>query len=176
MPKGRPPKPVEQKRRTGRSPGKDSAGRPLPDADNVVQLRAIDGEIPRPPDTLVPDGPGVRRWTRLWMVAEKWLSPETDIDILTRLCEAEDLRHGMKEALATDGFMVAGSMGQMRPNPLIDKLRALDDQITKYESLCGFTPSDRGRLGVSEVGGKGAATSKDPLQAILEQAAQRRQA
>jgi hypothetical protein len=47
--------------------------------------------------------------------------------------------------------MVTGSMGQRRANPLLSELRALEAQMTKYESLCGFTPTDRARLGYAEV-------------------------
>jgi hypothetical protein len=36
-------------------------------------------------------------------------------------------------------------------HPILDKLLALDAQITKYEGLCGFTPADRARMGVAEV-------------------------
>jgi P27 family predicted phage terminase small subunit len=70
---------------------------------------------------------------------------------MTRLCESYDLRAALSEELAATGFMVKGSMGQDRVNPLLDKLLALDAQITKFEGLCGFTPADRARMGVAEV-------------------------
>lgn len=180
MPGGRPPKPVEQKRKTGRTPGRDSGGRKLPDAPTatvhafpaaVPDLPATAPDVPELPDTLLPGGPGARRWARLWREGKSWLNPGVDHHILVRLCEAEDLRHAMKQALNQEGFYVVGSQGQLRPNPLIDKVSRLDDQITKYESLCGLTPSDRGRLGVGEV--KPAGGGESPLQAILARAAGR---
>jgi phage terminase small subunit len=70
---------------------------------------------------------------------------------MTRLCEGYDMRAAMMAQIEDDGFMVVGSMKQSRPNPLLDKLLALDALITKYEGLCGFTPADRARLGVAEV-------------------------
>ena len=167
MPTGRRPQPVEKKRRTGRSPSRDSGGRKLPDGANVVALPGCKGEAPAAPEHLGQHGKD--RWARMWREASAWLNPGTDWDLLVRLCEAEDLRAGMREALAEAGFYVPGSMGQMRPNPLLDKLRALDDQITKYEQLCGLTPSDRGRLGVGEV----KAGSTSPLDEILRRAAAR---
>lgn len=180
MPGGRPPKPVEQKRKTGRSPGRDSGGRKLPDPPSNVHAlptavptpAATAPDVPELPDTLLPGGAGARRWSRLWRESKSWLNPGVDHHILVRLCEAEDLRHGMKAALNQEGFYVTGSTGQLRPNPLIDKLTRLDDQITKYESLCGLTPSDRGRLGVGEVGG-GDGEHESPLAAILARAAGR---
>lgn len=141
MPGGRPPTPTERKRRTG-NPGK----RALPEP--VVQLAAV-ASIPAPPDTLADKGLAV--WDRLWTAGQAWLSPATDLDLLTRLCEAHDEREALRDAIADEGYMVTGSMGQRRANPLLSELRALESQMTKYESLCGFTPTDRARLGYAEV-------------------------
>jgi P27 family predicted phage terminase small subunit len=159
-------KPTEAKRRTGRAPGKDSAGRPI--ANPVRVLPGVGDRKPAPPEHL--GDPGRARWVRLWAAAE-WFSPLTDLDILVRLCEAEDLRWGMKEALAATGFMVKGSMGQSRVNPLVDKLRALDDQITKYEVQLGLTPAARGALIVGVV--DPAAMAGGALDDLLRRAANR---
>ena len=141
MPGGRPPTPTERKRRTG-NPGK----RALPEP--VVQLAAV-ASIPAPPATL--GDKGVQVWDRLWTAGQAWLSPATDLDLLTRLCEAHDEREALRDAIADEGYMVTGSMGQRRANPLLSELRSLESQMTKYESLCGFTPTDRARLGYAEV-------------------------
>ncbi|MFI6117467.1 phage terminase small subunit P27 family [Kitasatospora sp. NPDC051164] len=141
MPAGRPPTPTERKRRTG-NPGK----RPLPEP--VVQLAAV-AHIPPPPATLAERGQAV--WERLWTAGQAWLSPTTDLDLLTRLCEAHDEREAIRDAIAEEGYMVTGSMGQRRANPLLSELRSLEAQMTRYESLCGFTPTDRARLGYAEV-------------------------
>ncbi|WP_371646482.1 phage terminase small subunit P27 family [Streptomyces mirabilis] len=141
MPAGRPPTPTERKRRTG-NPGK----RNLPEP--VVHLAAV-ADIPAPPDTL--GETGERAWGRLWTAGQAWLSPATDLDLLTRLCEAHDEREAMRDQVAQDGYMVTGSMGQMRAHPLLSEIRALESQMTKWESLCGFTPTDRARLGYAEV-------------------------
>lgn len=169
MPVGRPPKPVEQKRRTGRRPGVDSGGRKLAPEATILALPKVGDRPPAYPKTLIDDGPGRQRWDHMWRECRDWLSPTVDLYILTRLCEAEDLRHGMKVALAEDGYMIEGSTGQMRTHPLLDKIRALDEQITKYESLCGLTPSDRGRMKVGEVQESGGGA----LEAILKRAASR---
>lgn len=141
MSAGRPPKPTERKRRTG-NPGK----RNLPEP--VVHLAAV-ADIPAPPDTL--GELGREAWLRLWTAGQAWLSPATDVDLLTRLCEAHDEREAIRDAIAEEGYMVSGSQGQRRANPLLSELRALESQMTKYESLCGFTPTDRARLGYAEV-------------------------
>lgn len=146
MPVGRPPKPIERKRLTGRGPGKDSAGRALPEP--IVTLAAV-ASIPPPPPMLLEDGREV--WDRLWTAGQGWLSIATDLDVLTRLCEAHDERKAMQAQIAADGWMVEGSQGQPRPHPLLTHLRTLEKQMTSWESLCGFTPSDRSRLGYAEV-------------------------
>jgi P27 family predicted phage terminase small subunit len=140
---GPPPKPTEVKRKLG-NPG----GRKLPDA--TVALVATN-RPPSYPPALIEGGHGREAWDRLWIAGAAWLSPATDLGIMTRLCEAYDMRRAMTYQFEEDGFMVEGSQGQPRVNPLLDKLLTLDAQITKYEGLCGFTPADRARLGVAEV-------------------------
>lgn len=163
-----PPKPLEERRRKGRSPGRDSGGRKLPDPANVVQLHGVDGDLPPLPASLVEDGAGAARWERIWREA-RWLSPAADAAIITRLCEVEDRRQGMKEALAAEGFYVVGSQGQMRPNPLIAQVKAAEAQILQMEGVCGLTPSSRGAMGVGEVKGPVA----NPLNDLLTKAANR---
>jgi len=110
---------------------------------------AASADVPRPPRTLGDTGRSV--WDRLWTAGQAWLSAATDTDVLTRLCESHDEREAMREQLAQDGYMVAGSMGQMRPHPLLAHLRALEAQMTKWEQECGFTPAARSKLGYAEV-------------------------
>lgn len=166
---GPPKTPLEERRRKGRSAGRDSGGRKLPDPDNVVALRGVDGDLPSPPASLAEDGPGLNRWTRIWREAS-WLSPATDVDVVTRLCEAEDLYAGMAQALADEGFYVKGSQGQLRPNPLLAQMRATAAQMLQLEREIGLTPSARGSLGVAEVKSDGQA---NPLEEILRRAANR---
>jgi P27 family predicted phage terminase small subunit len=168
---GPPKAPLEERRRKGRSPGRDSGGRKLPDPANVVQLRPVEGGAPALalPDTVLPDGAGAARWAAIWREAA-WLSPQTDRDVVTRLCELEDLRAGMKDALADAGFYVEGSQGQKRPNPLLVQIRDTERLMLALEKECGLTPSSRGSLGVAEVQGEGAA---NPLEQILRRAAGR---
>lgn len=166
---GPPKKPLEERRRLGRSPGRDSGGRKLPAPDNVIPLRGIEGDAPPPlPHSLKPDGVGAERWDRIWRDA-RWLSIDTDIDVVTRLCEAEDQRQAMKEALAETGFFIEGSQGQKRPNPLLAQGRAVGADILKLERECGLTPSSRGSLGVGEV----KAPDASPLDELLKMAANR---
>ena len=132
MPKpvGRPPKPVEQKRRTG-NPGK----RPLP--ETVIA-------IPTSPVAPVPHRPlgpaGQQFWERVWSVGFTWISPQMDIELLQVVAEQIDER-------------VALRMRVLKQNDWRDRaaLRSLDAQVLDCLSLLGFTPVDRARLGFVEV-------------------------
>jgi P27 family predicted phage terminase small subunit len=138
---GRIPKPVEVKRRLG-NPGK----RALPAA--AVALKPSVG-VPSLPATLGTHGRAA--WNRLWAAGQNWLSPVTDIDVLTRLCEAHDERAHLKGVLDEDGPFATSQKGAAVSHPAVAQLRALEALMTTWESLCGFTPADRGRLGSAEV-------------------------
>lgn len=151
MPAGRPRKPLEQKRATARSSTKDSAGRPLPAEGTLISLPGCGDQLPPYPSTLVENGPGRARWDRIWSEAGAWISPKVDAAIVTRLCELEDLRSAYKTEILNTGFTVEGSMGQIRLHPMVGEIRALDDQLTRYETQLGLTPSSRASLSVAEV-------------------------
>ncbi|WP_152521038.1 phage terminase small subunit P27 family [Nocardiopsis ganjiahuensis] len=140
---GPPRQPTELKRKRG-NPGKES----LPAKSDTASLAPADG-IPPAPATLRPAGRAV--WERLWTAGQAWLSPQTDLDVLTRLCEYHDERATLRAELDATGYMVPGSMGQSRINPLVGAIRVIESHMTNLEGLCGFNPSDRGRLGYAEV-------------------------
>ena len=88
MPKpvGRPPKPVEQKRRAG-NPGK----RPLPDA--VIAIPTS----PTVPEPHRPLGQAGRQfWERVWNVGFTWISPQMDIELLQIVAEQIDERAALR--------------------------------------------------------------------------------
>lgn len=183
MPGGRPPKPLEQKRRTGRGPGRDSGGRPLPPIASVTALPGVvtaTGEVRIPPAPAVLlsgeratrcpyrerstaldaestgcpvclEEPGREAWDRLWTAGKTWLSPTTDRDILLDLCRAHDEMAHHRFVLDTDGPYVRGQRGGLVAHPAIAMLRQVETRVDKLRAQCGFTPADRGRMGVGEV-------------------------
>ena len=129
-PVGRPPKPVEQKRRAG-NPGK----RPLPTASIEVAGSLTAPEPHRPLGSA-----GLAFWQRVWAVGFAWISPQMDVELLQILCEQIDERAALRLRVLRDG--------DWRDRTA---LRALDAQVVDSLSLLGFTPVDRARLGFVEV-------------------------
>lgn len=130
--RGRPPKPIEQKRLTG-NPGK----RALPNQNTVVALPSAYG-IPEPHRPL--NKPGLELWESIWGMAQNWLSPATDREILLMTCELLDERWNLRIKVLRDN----------RPEER-KALRELDRQLVANLSLLGFSPTDRSRLGIAEV-------------------------
>jgi hypothetical protein len=130
--KGRPPKPIEQKRLIG-NPGK----RPLPKASEVIVLPAAT-TMPAPPRPL--GHWGTELWERIWSMGMTWVSPISDIDLFMMICEMIDERVQLRTQV-------------LRDNRTEDRraLRQLDSQIMQGLSLLGFSPTDRSRLGIAEV-------------------------
>jgi hypothetical protein len=128
-PRGRPPKPIEQKRLAG-NVGK----RPLP--ENAIQL--VVGEKVEPPRPLGQTGRDF--WDRIWGMANTWLSPESDLELLMITSELIDERWSLRVNVFRDG----------RPEDR-KALRNLDKQLVANLSLLGFSPTDRSRLGIAEV-------------------------
>ena len=130
--KGRPPKPIEQKRLLG-NPGK----RALPAEAEVYYL-------PQTLETPYPIRPlgthGKELWNRVWSMGMSWISPISDIDLLMMTCEMLDERTGLRTQVFRDNR-----------NEDRRALRHLEAQIVSCMSLLGFSPTDRSRLGIAEV-------------------------
>jgi hypothetical protein len=130
--RGRPPKPLEQKRLLG-NPGK----RALPKPDSIQVLpRAV--ELPEPSRPL--GKPGRELWDRVWSAGVAWISPDTDNEILLITCELIDERWNLRTRVLRE------EDSKDRRN-----LTQLTKLIQENLSLLGFTPADRTRLGVAEV-------------------------
>lgn len=132
---GRPAKPVELRRREG-NPGK----RPLPQP-----LGHLPGLQTRPPRGLGKDGR--RLWRAVTTDAVAWLAP-TDVTLLQLLCEAADERAELKRSVDEHGRFFTTSKGYVVPHPAVGQLRTLEERMTSWLSLLGFTPTDRVRLGL----------------------------
>jgi hypothetical protein len=73
-------------------------------------------------------------------MANTWLSPESDLELLMITSELIDERWSLRVTVFRDG----------RPEDR-KALRNLDKQLVANLSLLGFSPTDRSRLGIAEV-------------------------
>ena len=102
-------------------------------------------------------------WREMWTQGQAWLSVQRDRRILERLCKAYVEEAHLRSALEEDGPFVKGQRGGLVAHPAVAMLRVLEQQITKWEGLCGFNPSDGGRLGVKVGKQKGASDAETVL-------------
>jgi len=128
-----PPKPNEVKRRLG-NPGK----RALPNKSKIIAL-PMANDTPTPPRPLGPEG--LKLWNRIWDQGRTWISPDTDLEMVTLLCESMDERSQLR-------LLVLRGTGDWRDRVA---LRSLDGQLQTMLSLLGMSPTDRSKLGVAEV-------------------------
>ena len=135
-----PPKPTERKRRTG-NPGK----RKLPEPKSLVLAQDTS---PTPPQGLGEAGLVV--WRRVWDAGSDWLAPG-DVTILEMLCRQVDEITRWQEILDAEGVTFATRNGFIRVHPAVAQIRELEQRIVTNLGLCGFTPADRSRLGLTEV-------------------------
>jgi phage terminase small subunit len=185
MTMGRPPKPVEAKRRTG-NPGK----RRLPDP--VTALPAVtDGAAPRVPVGL--GSPGKRMWADLWRFSQAWMSPGMDYTVAEMACRTFDEIAGHRRDIARYGRVVeepvhfegklvhledpanpdrtsSALLVTLKPNPALASLRAAEKSLGEWLSKLGIPPADRARLGLAQV----RAESK--LDQLMERREARRRA
>lgn len=133
---GRPPKPLEQKKRLG-NPGK----RKLSVVADIVALPSLASTTPVPHRPLLGsvDNPQAGRvlWRRIWESGAGWLKPEIDGELVMIVCEQADERFLLRVKLFKNEL-------DWRDRAA---LRSLEKLITDNLSSIGFNPVDRGRLG-----------------------------
>ena len=151
MTAGRPPKPVEQKRKNG-NPGQ----RKLPDLKNVIALPQIKNQ---PPIHLSESGKKI--WLEIRELAP-WVAT-TDGKLLVELCVKMDRKYALQAKLNASEFVLYTDKGYAYSNPLFGMLNTVENDIIKILSLLGLTPIDQSKLGVAEV------TTKGKLAQLLEQ-------
>lgn len=148
MPAGRPPKPIEQKRLNGRTSNTDSGGRPLPAPRTSVPADAATG-VPRAPTGL--GKRGSVEWRKVWTAGVGWLKPAQDYPWVEMSARAWDDIDAFRARIAVDGLVLVDDNGKATAHPLITEVRRAEATIQKCLSMLGFSPSDRARLGWTEV-------------------------
>jgi P27 family predicted phage terminase small subunit len=135
-----PSKPTEKKRKTG-NPGK----RKLPEPVSIVLAQEVP---PSPPAGLAEAG--CVAWCRAWDAGSDWLAPG-DVTILEILCRQIDEVARWQEIADREGVTFTTRGGMIRVHPAVGQIRELEQRVVTNLGLCGFTPADRARLGLTEV-------------------------
>jgi P27 family predicted phage terminase small subunit len=97
---------------------------------------------------------GLDAWRYILRTAV-WVG-SSDLYALQMLCEGIDRRNDFAEELGKSTLMLETSTGYAYINPAAVGLKQTEEQIAKWMSVLGLTPSSRGALGVAEV--KAAST------------------
>jgi hypothetical protein len=124
--------------------------------DVEIELMSVDG-VPEPLRRL--DGDGLELWVRTWSIGQTWISQDTDVELLQMTCEMTDEREQLRSYVLEN----VDAWHERKA------LRELDKAIVSNLSLLGFTPSDRMRLGVTQV------KAKSKLEELMERRANREQ-
>lgn len=110
----------------------------------------IIGPVPatlEPPDVL--GDAGAKEWRHV-LASCPWIGAG-DLRVLRLYCIALDRIELLQATLASDGYVLYTDKGYAYLNPAHGALATTEAQLTKWLSLLGLSPSDRGRLGVAEV-------------------------
>ena len=134
---GRPPKPLVEKEQKGRSKGRDSGGRPLPEEPKYS------ASVPKPHASL--KGEGLRVWKRLApKMAKQGVLTEADWSIFTQYCDAISLRFDLKRQMAKILRTKEPDMDAW--HKLFRAYNANEKLLTKVSTELGLSPSSRSKV------------------------------
>ena len=127
---GRPPKPLEAKRRTGRTSTTDSGGRKLPAKGALAVVPSTEPELV--------DLDAASVMGRILSDGVAWLGKTDTVGLVM-------LRETLEERTEVRDRALAGSSEARR------ELRALNAEVITLMSRLGFDPAARAQLGLAEV-------------------------
>lgn len=113
-----------------------------PEAAPVV----YEGRAPRVPVHL--GRVGREAWRTIWSAGSGAYSPETDRYVILRYCELHDRRATLLAAVENEGLMTVGSTGQPVVHPAMRYVESTEKELRAIETVIGFTPEARMRLGI----------------------------
>lgn len=133
MTTGRPPIPIEQKKRVGTyRPSRSPI--PLTDAQELPAAT-------EPPKPLRPLGEaGQAFWNSIWATGLTWIAPQSDTHLVQLVAEQFDERESLRDQVLT----------LKAPRDRV-ALRELEKQLTSNMAALGLNPSERARLGFAFV-------------------------
>ncbi|MFF2039386.1 phage terminase small subunit P27 family [Kitasatospora sp. NPDC058170] len=105
-----------------------------------------EGRAPRVPAHL--GKTGKEAWRTVWSAGQGAYSPETDRYVILRYCELHDRRAELLAVVAADGLMSEGYNGQPVAHPMLRYVESTEKELRAIETVIGFTPEARMRLGI----------------------------
>ncbi|MFJ8386211.1 phage terminase small subunit P27 family [Streptomyces sp. NPDC094438] len=105
-----------------------------------------EGRAPRVPSHLKNIGRDV--WRAVWAAGSGAYSPDTDRNVILRYAELHDRRAALLAVVDNDGLMTIGSTGQPAVHPAMRYVESTERELRAIETVIGFTPEARMRLGI----------------------------
>lgn len=139
-------------------------------ADHRQELGQFYEVLPEPPDFLRPRAAEFFREACRNLDAMGVLA-KTDIHAVLRYATTLDRWYSAEEELAKEAIHFQAKMGRggeekaAKPSPYFAQATACHEQLRQLESVLGFTPADRTRLGMAVIDRQGK--SADPMSALL---------
>lgn len=146
---GRPPKPIERHKATGRNATTKANGDKLPEP----YKGPIDRTVPAPPEELY--GRAAVEWEKIW-TAGYWLHRDVDYHWVEQIVQAYADIEVFRAQVRQDGLVTKGYAGQDAAHPLIAEIRKCQTQIQTCLSKLGFSPADRAKLAITEAKARSA--------------------
>jgi P27 family predicted phage terminase small subunit len=132
---GKAPQPAALKLLGGRSPGRDSGGRPVPDVPRFER------GAPQPPSLLSPVARELWEATAPTLEALNLIKPE-DGPIFTAYCESWATYREALSRVRAEGLTVFNpKTGMPHKNPALNALEQAGIQLLRYGQQFGLTPS-----------------------------------
>jgi P27 family predicted phage terminase small subunit len=91
---------------------------------------------------------GKEVWRNVWQAGMGAYSPDTDRNLILRYAELHDRRAAFLAEIAAEGFTSIGSTGQPVAHPLLRYVESTEKELRAIETVIGFTPEARMRLGL----------------------------
>lgn len=139
----RPPKPARLKLVEGRSPGRDSGGRKVPESPKFIR------QTPDAPDWL--DAEALAEWRRVAPTLERLdlLKPE-DRALLSAYCETWSVYVAAVQRVRAEGLTITSpKSGVVHRNPAVTVAETARMHLLRLASEFGLTPAAEQRLAVA---------------------------
>lgn len=139
----RPPKPARLKLVEGRSPGRDSGGRKVPESPKFIR------QAPDSPDWL--DAEALAEWRRVAPTLERLdlLKPE-DRALLSAYCETWSVYVAAVQRVRAEGLTITSpKSGVVHRNPAVTVAETARMHLLRLASEFGLTPAAEQRLAVA---------------------------